>query len=68
MCLGFDIGTSAVKALVVDEDQHVVEQASVGIEVGFGGTILIEPKPMEPQGNASSLGQSPGGKRCWRTC
>jgi xylulokinase len=33
MYLGFDIGTSAVKALLVDENQSAVDQASVSLNV-----------------------------------
>ena len=33
MFLGFDIGTSGVKAILVDESQHLVAQATVGLTV-----------------------------------
>ena len=45
MYLGFDIGTSAVKALLVDENQNVVDQATVSLDVQRPHPLWSEQDP-----------------------
>ena len=45
MYLGIDIGTSAVKAVLVDEDQIIVEQASAALNVDRPHRLWSEQKP-----------------------
>ena len=45
MYLGFDIGTSAVKALLVDENQNAVDQASVSLDVQRPHPLWSEQDP-----------------------
>jgi xylulokinase len=45
MYLGFDIGTSAVKALLVDDDQQVVDQASIALDVQRPHPLWSEQSP-----------------------
>ena len=45
MYLGLDIGTSAVKALLVDEEQRVVEQAGVALETQRPQSLWSEQDP-----------------------
>jgi len=43
--LGLDIGTSSVKALLVDDDQRVVAEASAGLEVSRPHPLWSEQSP-----------------------
>lgn len=45
MYLGIDLGTSAVKALLVDDDQRIVDQASAALEVSRPRPLWSEQDP-----------------------
>ena len=45
MYLGIDLGTSGVKAVLVDEDQKVVDQATAGLEVSRPQPLWSEQDP-----------------------
>jgi len=42
MYLGLDIGTSGVKAVLVDDAQHVVDQASAPLSVSRPKPLCVE--------------------------
>jgi xylulokinase len=45
MFLGIDLGTSAVKVVLVDEQDHVVDQASAALEVSRPRPLWSEQDP-----------------------
>ena len=64
MYLGIDIGTSSVKAVIVDDKDTVVEQASAALSVSFTAASLSsgsdtaglpQRRPAPPAGPAGPL-------------